>query len=1064
MANLNYKSKNNQKIDHTAALKYLKDRYPWVADKVLHVSLAIEEFVASKFGPSALGYSRMASVTDKFIRTYCNDIELDCFASPLSARCDKFCSVDPSAHMYGGNGSIFNYNIVEKVLFANPPTEINIITDFLKKISSMNRLSNIKLYLFVPDWPDMDDILSEWTQYKIDDQLFTIKQMRDEELYLDGNPSRFGQIWPPAKPRRLLTFNFYKNAFLVHPRVDNTPIACEIVKQVLYTIPEMPEIDEIVDAISLDVSLNSFGDIVNMCGTQRISHELDRYFGIGSDQMIARKNLVFYKLTHEFAGPLEIKGSSISIRRQQLNELLLGLSPCFFNFESLTDNEQEDILRSSMSLLLSYKYEVDTSGISTAIFSLYDKWLKDEVQWMDISRIAIKWYKFMNTCLSRLLEIIVPFVEHITYEHYSLYDPYDEVCLDTTELILLEDGHAYGEYKNNCKTKYVHNSKYSKSILYYVTSSTHYDYDTVNNILDDFDTLNATGLFIICFEVKAMGNFKDLPEIMFTKGEFFNTQVHYGMLRHNWNVPLYNESRTVKYVKLNWDRFIDVVHNSIITFSNLGADLELLHCLLVERPYTMEKLRHTIVINTHILALIESFCHSQLDPVNHLLQLTKILRIVDNHREGILINRKFAIDHPIQESKKTDEVDLYLNDMSPSLTTFMFNFIVLVDKLSFPDKYTFNFLNRKTVTVAKFVDLHCRLAPPCMHYIYEYKWVHPIKRFFSHNPLAHRDKIVSILFFEIPDIHTGCYGYSQILEYIREDGEHYYKFVSPKCQAVVHYVKKTNNFDNDMTDIYFRLDQHGHSLRTFSCPNFKFIKPTDTSKYGCNIREVSKYISRFGHSIDGLLDILDEGFSRPSQYLDHTSEVSMRYTNDTITITQNDPKLAAVFDDPLGCVRHGINIIIYLTLNNTDIIQTFDMDIPYSVPDYYFDIFRDLSKRERTLGGAVVNYHHARILYNDQTYFPCPATGLVFNSKIGHVLSGGIAKAYYTNVTNYLSLLKETLEPQIYTDMLRIKNQDALNEESEHSHLLLRASRLALYNNIFCFIDSSDDELDPYDY
>jgi len=958
------------------AMTIMMKKYPWVKLDTLAMSLREHELIASEYGFKEKGYARHASISDEHFHRLFPNAELECFSSPLNSHLPKFGSIGYVDSIYGSIGNIFNYHITEKVICAHPPNEAEIVKAFVDKVLVQEKQHDLTLYLFAPHWPDILDMLDASRTYIIAKEEFSLDRLAREKIMTNGNPQKHGQLWVPQKPRILITFLF--PATITHEIDTSLPIiitsACKEafitnLESLQEVSPFQEHVGECVDSL-LPIEQ---GDYTTMSVLHKVRFEVNRICGIGSYNLMHRGDAIYHKLLTEFTGQnLSLLSSKISPKRIDLNELLFHTIPDLSRFALSDVTEQEAMIQHALSIAAGYHEIEESTQILKEVDAIYNQWCDHIVDIAALDSFSLQWYKFSQRVINAWLTDVCPLLESIPHHlveypveisHYrtiTINSDHSNINIDNVPCDILTSSNVNGVF-------FCTDTLCDRLHLDAIYSSYRQSFDN---------------LVVISFELAVVNDiqtrFVDCATVIST---FCGRSAYFTYLIVNTSsVDL---SFPEKLIDTD-----DMLHVEIGTYY-LGLAVESYSALEL---YRRMKDNRWLWKHNHLTTVFDSITkymfEAHLGIKNRTIlgarSLVIALQLISENSSVIQHALSFAIQHPLVRHCGGDGVDLYLNKLPHNTKNLMLMVEYTDTAPIMTDTLEMNMLDRKSVTIAQKdevrhfeCDSWVDHLPGAKATITKYRWVYPKNRFHSSSITESEKILCDIYFYEryVPNLKK--FIIIQVLRSITLTGW---------LLELVH--------PHDMTRMWERSGSfNGDEFLTINALLSVCNFDRDPYSYFPNVH-VDRRVNESPLGVDHkpLISILD-GNEQLSEFM--TDLIECHYERNEVDPT--DASEIRMGDDSIwlgsGIAQFGLVSQILNTKFDSTNVLGWKPKVVNVVPRYYFDVLRELSNKEYTLMGDRIQYHTARLEIGEHTLFPCPGSNLVWNCKIGQILSGACIRS-----------------------------------------------------------------------
>lgn len=967
------KNQDNNQNNIQSVISYMLNKFPWVTPETIASTINHEHSIAKCYGMKEKGYARLSSINPLIFNSLFPDATLECFASPLNSHLRSFASIDHTDNVFGSVGDIFNYTFTESVICAHPPNEAPIIKSFLNHVYTQIKLNSIKLYLFVPDWLDLNDTIGDSLSYVIAKEHFSLQRLREEKILTNGNPLKYNIPWVPQQPRVLITFLFPSTVVNI-PQPESIKIESEIIPVIHTYVPTVFVIDEVslfqehTANYSDFISAAPFVEVTTLTPSEQIHYYVDRLCGIGSPKLLQNGRSLHYKLVTEFSSKqLSLQGSRLSDYRAKLNELVLSAIPTFQDFCLSEPNEQEDIIQHAISIAAGY-YEFDDSPILLKLLNtLYNDWCMSVVDESLVDNLILSWYMYVQKVITSWLIVVCPILESmpaytthypVELEHYSTITfngASDDILLNNSCCDMLTDHVIDGVY-------YCTNTLYDKINLDSIYSS--YGHIFSNLVIMSFDQE-------VVFDLQSR-----YSTAVSTTSRFLDHPVYFSyLIVSNLYVDI---SHPVEYLD------VDNFTHAILGSHYLGLSVESYSTLEVykqmkDNRWLWKSNKLTPIFLGITKFALDAIANIDVSNLKGARSLFIMLQLIENSLVDIHTNLLFAIEHPLVRRCGGIGTDLYLNELPHNSKNLMFMVEYLATRPVWTATLEMNMLNRNSAVLGELVDIRvfsnqgepssidsdvrARYTSRVVKYDWSYR-----KSVFHTQHLSESEKSVEAVYFYERYLHSlNKFIVLQVLELHTRSGTSH-EYVHP------HSMSELKNLDCSTFNEYDDINSF------FSACNFN----RDPYSYFPNVhieRRVND--SCLGVDPEPLVSVLN-GKNEVVSYLEDLVGVNEEDMNEG---NYSGSLLDGEFRS-FGLVSH----ILDTKLRNTDVCGWVPKVVNV-VPRYYFDIYRDLSNKEFTLMGDRIQYHTARIEIDEYTLFPCPGSNLVWNCKIGHILSGACVRS-----------------------------------------------------------------------
>lgn len=968
---------SNQQISLAKTTSYMLSKFPWVTPEHIANSINNEHSIAKCYGSREKGYARLSSINPSIFNSLFPDATLECFASPLNSHLPSFASVDYYDKVFGSVGDIFNHTFTESVICAHPPNEAPIVKSFLEYVHSQikDRQDPLKLYLFVPNWPDLDITLGDTTSHIVSREHFSLSRLSDESILTNGNPLKLHLPWVPQQPRVLITFIFTPPASSLTLLPSTTGAELSAISTcppiLTATIDEASAFQEHIASYSDFISVSPRIDFQSLSPLAQLQYQVDSICGIGSPALLNNGYSLYQKLLTEFSSTtLDLQHSKLSDHRASLNELLMHIIPTFHNFYDAETDEQENMIQHSISIAAVY-YEIPgATSILQQLDDIYEKWCDGTINEASFDKIIITWYIFSQKVITSWLIVTCPILESLpTYvtNYPSCIKDYATITFNGESNNILLNGSA-------CDTLL------DQTIdgIYFCTN-TIYDKLHLDALYSSYRHI-FSNLIIMSYDIGVVYDIQARYSQSTTTTDFCNDHPAYFtyLLVSNRYLDM---SYPIKYLDT------DSLTHLILGSHYLGLPVESYSLLEI---YKRLKENRWLWKMNKMTSIFDGITKFALDAVNNInisnltgaRSLFIMLQLINDNLTDFHSGLDFAVDHPLIRRCGGVGTDLYLNELPHNSKNLMFMVEYYQVKPTWSKTLEMNMLNRKSVIIGTLVDirkfdnsgdLESINVESRVNYsstVLKYDWSYRKNHFHTKYLSESEKSLQAVYFYEryVPSLNQ--FIVIQILEF------------TIKCQTVYEYVHPHDMSEVKTLNCISAFREYDDINAFFSSCNFD----RDPYSYFPNVhveRRVND--SCFGVDPEPLVSVL-VGKEEVVSYLNDLSAVNDEY----------EPELNQNNRQPLmsgGLREFGlVSSILDSKLRHTNVLG-WHPKIVNVVPCYYFDVYRDLSNREFTLMGDRIQYHTARIEMGDHTLFPCPGSNFVWNCKIGHILSGACVRS-----------------------------------------------------------------------
>lgn len=1008
----NYKSNvtsfNRQRLaivpEYDAAIVHMEKQFEFVKKESMYESISETESIAATFGNREQGYARMASFPhDVFLRLF-PDAELECFASPLDSHLKKFCSLGGLDRIFGSLGNFFDYTITERVICANPPNEPDIITQFIKHISSQKRDYDLKVYLFTTFWDTIHSMIGPSMQYCVGEEIFTRQMITDGKMMTNGNPNKFGESWTPQKDKILLTFIF--------PKFVNRDFVVQYAKSKPYW------------------EMNSW---------ERLQYQVERIIGVGSELSISIYNKLLFEYSfRQYSIESKIVGSTSydmpNSNRLELNEFISYHIPNLLNFGSLSSDEMESVLLQCITICLGFKFIDGSDDVLFAFVHAYNQWCDFNDSQISCDLLFDLWYPFSNQVVIHWLDAVCPLLRF-------LEPPFNTVTIDNEDYTILKfRTQTDDEYFTNTSFTSEERSFFDGSIgkyqIYNFTrsyeccllfcNSTPSDLHRASLLMKMYTSgeFCSKRLCIVSFEQGLISHFDDIDDVCVTSvGTFLGFKAYFSMLIFDDCLDRYMNRGNSRELPSD---YVSIIRNSGLMYASKFDTIidHQVEAMLYMSTSNWDEHRSFYFLENCLIKVVERLRPRGEDDRNminppdslmvasgYLLQFFKhALKHADVLNSILQMSEKYPL---VDNCGGVGSVDLYCNDNVHNTNTLMFMIEYVNSNIPFEfgEFLSMDMLGRRQVVIGKKLDSPYQFPiynyynnnPKIKFNIVVYEWTYKTTQFVTYDANQTRKNITHVYFYK-EKINYSLQVIFQLIEFTLNKKRYieYHDSTDP-TEVITIEVDFENAGKNGETII----GEFRHVSRGFYNPDYE---PFPNVK----IPNVVNHDTRLGVQVKPILDM----FRYPFRDMEYDSEMLEQLTGFLHDMEHANVMFSKESDNDYPYhrdVRFSKVPWKYGRCNNFGNLARvlnhqlykvrfcgFRVSAVNAVPLYYFTVLKDLSRSELTLAGNPVDFHLARIKPPtwttngvSSTLFTCQRSNIVWNSKIGQILSTACSKSLH---------------------------------------------------------------------
>lgn len=957
-----------------SAFTYMKDKFEYIIDDTLKTTIEEEYDIARTYGPSALGLARMAKINPiQFPKLFPN-ATLEAFSTPFSSYLPKFASTGDVDAVYGSVGDIFKYNITENIVAAHPPNEPEVIMRFIRHVLSSDRTTSLKLYMFIPDWDNIENVIGPLVPYITNNEHFSFDRMRSERTLLNGCPEKFNIPWIPQKERRLFTFDIPASVFLI----DEAPLAktivsapdntTDITKNSHYIGSDALNNPSLPSSNATTFILRRTKPYNDMDVHEKIKYNVDALCGIGTPGLIRRGHALEYKLKSQYSGHyFSLDGSKLPYARQLLNELILDYVPSLTTFWVVDSDHQEEGFLQMLSIARGYCHLDPGSTVLMAVDQLYQLWMLYQVDQSSIDEVHYLWHDFINTVLNEWVSIITALLSNYKHTFYV-----DTVAVGNVSEITFDLDNPQELLVNG-----IPSNTNNINGLYFMTSS------IVDRIgldrLYDLHRGRFSSLLVVSYESDVIKDIVDRYEDIASTCRRFNSHLAFLTYLVVTDVDAAELEESINNLPIT---LVDAetchinIGNNYIGIPPSGYALLELFGRMWLQPWLWFENDFTLIYKKVMFCIQLSNYYTTDISTSGVKLLVLAFQILADYQKQIEEVFSFAALYPVVRHRGGDGIDLFQNCLPHTLSTLMFMVEFSSYKLIAPTNLEMNMLHRHVVKIGELVD-EKRYNETA---VYKYKWVYSKNKFHSVYPSEMEKELRYVYFFEKWLPSSGRYVTLQILHSAFR-GKWIIEYVHPKdptnvisrpSQVGGETVDDINSFFSSFVVEPDRVVTNSHF------PNLHINREIDESRLGIKWRNLMGLLQG-NQELHDWLEGLELGVAPMHSVVNSVLPPSSNHDRDNEYVD--------------NLTNHGYVVKVLNLFLSQISVYGWVPRIVNAVPRYYFDVYRNLSNSEYTLAGDRIPFHTARVVDGNNTLFPCPGSNFVWNCKIGHLLSGACIRS-----------------------------------------------------------------------